>query len=299
MLAAVTAVSSAAVVILLAAPLSALTIGAGRVTVTGLGLLLLGRRRLRGTFGALRAGLGPRTALAAALLAVHFGTWIASLSLTSVVRSVTIVATQPLLAGFLARGLGDRVSWRLYVGGAIALAGTAIMVGVEPATSGPSSAWGDGLALVAAAAAAGYLAVGRSVREHVDLAGYLAVVHLGAGALLVLTVLVTGLPWATGPVGVDHLAAVVYLGLVPGIIGHGLLNWAVRHLPVHTVSLAILVEPVGATALAVLVLDHVIRGADVAGGLVILLGVAFAMVGRDDAAITRPPGRRWARFVRR
>ena len=283
MLAAVTAVSSAAVVILLAAPLAALTIAGGRVAVTGVGLLALGRRRLWQTWGSVRGELAPRTALAATLLAVHFGTWIASLSMTTVVRSVTFVATQPLLAGVLARLLGDRVSWRLYAGGAVAVAGTAVMIGGQSEVAGPNAAWGDALAAIAAAAAAGYLAVGRSVRARVDLAGYLAFVHLGAAALLGLTIVVFGLPLSNGPAQTSDWLAIVYLGLVPGVIGHGLLNWAVRHLPVHTVSLAILLEPIGATALAVVVLDRTVAGAEVAGAAIILVGVGLGVRGRRPA----------------
>lgn len=127
---AVAAISSAALMILLAAPLAALTIAAGRVGVTAVALAVIGGRRTKEAFRALRSRrLLVRTLLAAALLSVHFGAWIASLQMTSVVRSVTLVATQPLFAGLFARALGDRVHWRLYAGGAVALGGTALMVG--------------------------------------------------------------------------------------------------------------------------------------------------------------------------
>ncbi len=292
MLAAVTAVSSAAVVILLAAPLAALTIAGGRVAVTGVGLLAVGRRRLDRTWATVRRELASRTALAAALLAVHFGTWIASLSMTTVVRSVTFVATQPLLAGLLARALGDRVSWRLYAGGAVAVVGTAVMIGGASEVAGPQAVWGDVLAVVAAAAAAGYLAVGRSVRAHVDLAGYLAFVHLGAAALLGLTIVAFGLPLANAPAQTQDWLAIVYLGLVPGVIGHGLLNWAVRHLPVHTVSLAILLEPLGATALAVVVLDRTVAGAEILGAAIILVGVGLGLAKARSTVDAAPGARR-------
>lgn len=287
---AVTAVSSAAVVILLAAPLAALTIAGGRVAVTGLALLALGRRRLAATWSTVRRELAGRTALAAALLAVHFGTWIASLTMTTVVRSVTLVATQPLLAGVLARATGDRVSWRLYAGGAVAVAGTAVMIGGGDEIVGPQALWGDVLAVVAAAAAAGYLAVGRSVRAQVDLAGYLSLVHLGAALILGVTIVAFGLPLADGPVQTTDWLAVIYLGLVPGVIGHGLLNWAVRFLPVHTVSLAILLEPLGATALAVAILGRTVVGSELLGAAIIGVGVGVALWRARAADPLQPAG---------
>jgi drug/metabolite transporter (DMT)-like permease len=280
---AVTAVSSAAVVILLAAPLSALAIAAGRVGVTGVGLFAIGGRDTGRALEAMRARrLALRTALAAALLAVHFATWVASLHSTSVVRSVTLVATQPLFAGMLARSLGDRVSPRLYVGGAIAVGGTLVMLGGAEGGGGPR--WGDGLALVAAVAAAGYLAVGRSVRDDVPLPTYLSVVHLGAAVLLGLALLVSGGVVSRSPAGALDWLAVLYLGLVPGLVGHGLLNWAVRHLPVHTVSMAILLEPLGAAVLAAIVLAAPIGEAEMLGGAAILVGVAL---GIPRAAVSR------------
>ena len=274
---AVTAVSSAAVVILLAAPLSALTIAAGRVGVTGLGLLAIGGRDTGRALQAMRARrLAWRTALASALLAVHFGAWVASLQSTSVVRSVTLVATQPLFAGVLARALGDTVPMRLWVGGAVAIGGTLVMLGGS-AVWGSGPQVGDAQALVAAAAAAAYLAVGRSVRTEVSLPTYLALVHLGAAVLLGIALLASGGTVSRASPGAMDWLAVLYLGLVPGIVGHGLLNWAVRHLPVHTVSMAILLEPVGATALAAIVLAAPMGEAELVGGLAILVGVAFGI----------------------
>lgn len=284
---AVTAVSSAAVVILLAAPLSALTIAAGRVGVTGIGLLAIGGRRTGGALRALRSRrLAGRTAIAALLLAVHFGTWVASLHSTSVVRSVTLVATQPLFAGLFARLLGDRVPFRLYVGGAVAVGGTMVMLG-GGAELGGGPRVGDLLALVAAAAAAAYLAIGRSVRVDVPLPTYLSVVHLGASVLLWIALAVSGGSVSAGPAAAMDWVAVLYLGLVPGLIGHGLLNWAVRHLPVHTVSMAILLEPLGATVLAAIVLAAPVGSVEILGGLAILAGVAIGIPTRGNESSPR------------
>jgi drug/metabolite transporter (DMT)-like permease len=283
---AVTAVSSAAVVILLAAPVSALAIAAGRVGVTGVGLMAIGGRHTGRALRAMRPrAIALRTGLAAVLLAVHFGAWVASLHATSLVRSVALVATQPLFAGLFARALGDRVSPRLYLGGAIAIGGTLVMLGASGLEGGLRT--GDALALVAAAAAAAYLAVGRSVRADVPLPTYLSLVHLGAAVLLGLTLVATGGVVTHGPAGAMDWLAVLYLGLVPGLVGHGLLNWAVRHLAVHTVSMALLLEPLGATVLAAIVLSVPVGDAELLGGAVILLGVALGIPRVDGA---RPAG---------
>ena len=274
---ALAAISSAALVILLAEPLHPLVIATGRVAVTGLALALLGATAVPGLVRTVRADpvLAGRIALAGVLLGVHFGAWIASLSLTSVLRSVALVTTQPLFAGLLGRMIGDRASPRLYIGAAVALAGTIVLA--SPGTSGDGSFIGDALALAGAIAAAGYFAIGRSVRARVDLKPYLAAVHLVSAAVLAIAVVIVGAQWiAAGSEGSD-LLALVWLGLVPGVVGHGFLNWAVRHVPVHTVSLVVLLEPIGATALAVGMLDRPVTAIEIAGALVVLFGIALGI----------------------
>jgi drug/metabolite transporter (DMT)-like permease len=275
---AVTALSSAALVILLAEPLPPTVIAAGRVAVTGVVLLVLGARSLGVTWQALREpGARLRVAGASALLALHFGAWVASLGMTSVPRSVALVATQPLFAGIFGRLVGDRAPPSLYGGAGLAVVGTLLMVGGAEAEAAGGWNLGDGLALLAGAAAAGYLVVGRSVGQSLPLRPYLGLVHVGAA--MILCAAAPALEDELWPAGVTlaDLGAIVYLGLVPGVVGHGLLNWAVRSVPVHVVALAILFEPVGATVLTVLVLGHGVEVGEALGGGVLLLGVALGL----------------------
>ncbi len=275
----VLAVSSAATFILLAAPLPSLYIAAGRVAVTAVALLLLGHREVWRCWCAVRErpALGGRMVFAGVLLALHFGAWIASLGMTTVLRSTALVALQPVFAGVLGRFLGDRVSPWLYAGAAVSLLGTWVLVGGMSAAAG-GSLLGDGLALLGAAAAAGYLAVGRSVRSAVPLRAYLGGVHALAGLALLATAWIL-LP-ALAPMPPRTWLAVLYLGLVPGLVGHGLFNWVVRKTPVDRVSLAILLEPVGATALAWLVLERPVTSMEVVGAAVVLAGVGLGTIAR-------------------
>jgi drug/metabolite transporter (DMT)-like permease len=280
--AAVAAVSSAALFVLLAAPLPSGVIAALRVTVTALALAAVGWRGVGMLVRACRArpGLAWRIGLASALLAVHFASWIASLGMTSVVRSVALVSTQPLFAGLLGRAIGDRAPARLYAGACAAAIGAAIMAspaGATDAAAGPNAAVGDVLALAGAVAAAGYLVVGRSLKAIAPLPAYLAVVHAGAAALLATYCVVVGAAFDPPEAAASDYLAVVYLGLVPGVIGHGLFNWAVRHTPVHVVSLAALLEPVGAAMLAYLVLGSPVGAVEAAGAVVVLAGVAIGL----------------------
>lgn len=285
---AVLAISSAAPVIKLADPFAPETIACLRVSVTALGLWLV-------TWGAtakalrLLAGSGRDamlTIVAGLCLAAHFGAWIASLSLTSVVRSVALVSTQPLFAGLFAQLLGDRASPRLYVGTAIAVVGTLVMV--EPGTSDADApAWiGDLLALSGAVTGAVYLAIGRRVHQRLGdelpVEGYFVSVNLVCAAAMWLFVLARGSELSPdGVVWADWLA-IWWIGLVPGIVGHGLLNAAVRRLPVHTVSLAVLLEPAGAALFAWMLLAEVPALREGLGAVLLIVGVALGLPSRSQ-----------------
>jgi drug/metabolite transporter (DMT)-like permease len=288
----VLAISSAAAVIRLADPLGPEVVACLRVSVTALGLWLV-TSRASATSLRLLAGSGRAamlTIVAGLCLAAHFGAWIASLSLTSVVRSVALVSTQPLFAGLFARALGDRAMPRLYLGTAIAVIGTLVMVGPgTPSASG--SAWiGDLLALSGAVTAALYLAIGRRVHQLVgdelSVEGYFVCVNVIAAAALWLWVLASGAE--LGPLGVEwsDYVAILWLGVVPGIVGHGLMNWAVRRVPVHTVSLAVLLEPAGAALFAWLLLAEVPALREGAGAVLLIVGVALGLPGRAAAQAT-------------
>lgn len=280
--AAIGAISTAAIAIRLAAPLDSALIAAGRVTITCLALLLLTSRK---TLAAARLLVRARaaaglTVLAGLCLAVHFAAWIASLSLTSVVRSVALVSTTPLFAGLLARALGDRAPWQLYLGSLVAIGGTLIMV--EPGGGGEGSSYlGDALALLGAVAAAIYLALGRAVPRRCDeelpLEGYFVLVNAVAGLALWIFAGVRGLDVQPPGVEVSCYLALLWLGLVPGIFGHGALNWAVRRIPVHTVSLAVLLEPLGSALLAWPILAEVPTPREAIGALGLILGVVVGI----------------------
>ena len=66
------------------------------------------------------------------------------------------------------------------------------------------------------------------------------------------------------------------LALVPQLLGHMSLNWALRFLPATMVTIAILGEPVGASALAFIVLGELPTVLEVLGALLIFLGIGIA-----------------------
>jgi drug/metabolite transporter (DMT)-like permease len=209
--------------------------------------------------------------LAGAFLALHFGFWIASLQQTSVITSVVLVTTNPLFVALASPFvLRERVSAATWAGIGIATAGAALMA-AEDVGEGLGTVVGDLYALLGAVFGAAYLMIGRRARPQLSWARYVGVVYPVAAVLLVLSVLVAGEPF-TG-YSTKTFVMLGLLALVPQLVGHSAINWALAYVPAALVAVAILGEPVGATALAAIILKEMPSGFEIAGALLVLAGV--------------------------
>lgn len=209
------------------------------------------------------------------VLAVHFAAWITSLGLTSVAASVVLVTLHPVFVAVASRRLyGEGVGGLGMAGIVVALVGGLVITATD-AASGPSPLVGDLLALVGAAAAAVYFLAGRGYRRRLGLLAYVTPVYAASalvlGALLVLLPAPYGGPLAGYPPR-EH-AIFLALALFPMILGHTVLNWALRYVTAPVIATTILGEPLGATLLALVILREVPPAGVVAGGLLVLGGI--------------------------
>lgn len=217
-------------------------------------------------------------AVAAGLaLACHFLAWVAAVQRTSVIASAVLVTTQPLFVAAAGRVLlGERPTGRQLLGIALATSGAALLAGGDLRDAG--SLGGDALALLGAIFAAAYFLVGRRLRRtHSNLA-YVGVVYPVAAAALLAAVLASGHPLLGWPR--EAYGYIALLALVPQLIGHTSLNWALGSLSAVAVAIAVLGEPVGATLIAATLLDEPPTLVQLIGGATVLAGVAIALTGQ-------------------
>ncbi|MDH3294525.1 MAG: DMT family transporter [Acidimicrobiia bacterium] len=250
------------------------------------------------------AGVSPRSRLSSSrrirltvaglALAVHFATWLASLELTSVAASVTLVATAPLMIGLYFTVRGQPPTPATWVALLLALVGTAIIAtgdvsgqpivvdtvaGAEP-DGGPlglsRAIWGDILALIGAGAMAVYLIVGAELRRVLSTTAYTWRAYGVAAAGLAVGAGVARVPI----VGFDvqTWGAIVAMTAGPQLIGHTGLNHLLRRLGSLTVSLALLTEPVAATALVWLALGEVPPATSLLGAPLVLGAIALHLL---------------------
>lgn len=277
----------AAMLIRLAAEASPLVIGAYRLGIASAVVLPLALFTAPREVGALRRGELGLLLASGVCLALHFAFWITSLTYTSVASSVVLVTTTPLLLALLpVRWRGDPLTWQAVLGILLALAGTGAIAYADAGYAG-GALLGDGLALLGAAAMAGHRLLGRRLLGRMSLRIYVAAIYPVAGIVLLAGALTSGEPLAGfSPATYGALAL---LALLPQLVGHSTLNWALRRLSAVAVSAAVMAEPVGAAALAALFLGELPSWGVVIGGIAVLAGVYLTLVAeRADRRITAP-----------
>jgi drug/metabolite transporter (DMT)-like permease len=228
----------------------------------------------RGGFAKLRAmGSGDLLALAGVgvVLAVHFASWITSLSYTSVASSVIFVHVDPIFVAMVSHFLlGEKLSRRVALGIGVAFIGASVIAFGDLGV-GEDSLIGDALSIIGAVALGVYLMAGRRLRQRLDLTTYVTPVYAVSAAVLALGSVAVGVPLVGYDARVMLLFAVI--AIVPMIFGHTLYNWALKWVTAPVVSISLLGEPVGASILAFLVLGETLGSLTMIGGAVTLAGI--------------------------
>ncbi|MFC2011383.1 DMT family transporter [Chloroflexota bacterium] len=212
--------------------------------------------------------------LSGIFLALHFGLWISSLSYTSVATSVVLVTANPIFVAIASYFLfQEKLSKQIVLGIVISIIGS-VLIGYGNWSLGPRQLFGSILALLGALAVAGYLLIGRRLRRSIGLLSYVSLSYSSAAVLLLLSTLAFGYSL----VGYSNTTYIMFvlLAVVPQLIGHSSLNWSLLFIPATLVTIAVLGEPVVATALAFLILNEAPTISEISGGILILVGIFVA-----------------------
>jgi drug/metabolite transporter (DMT)-like permease len=230
----------------------------------------------------------PWIALAGIALGAHFATWLASLELTSVAASVTLVSTAPLLIALALLVTGRSPTRATWAAIALALTGTVIIAGGDLGAGG-DALLGDGLALVGAATVAIYLSVGQRLRATLPTPTYASRTYAVAAASLVPVIALAGIDlW-----GYDRTTWLAIGAMIvgPQLAGHTALNLLLKRLGSMTVSLALLTEPLGASLLVLVLFGQLPPLAAVVGSPLIVAGLLVQVVSNRPSPEPPPVGR--------
>ena len=204
-------------------------------------------------FKRLRPSEFASCALAGVCYAVHFGAWVWSLMLTSVAASTTLVTATPLVLALVGWLSGkDRPSRRLWLALSIAVCGISCISMADPG-SAESPFVGNALAFLGALGMVGYLLIGRGL-THLHPWVILSVASFVGGSTLLVAAALLGIPLI--PPTSDAFFWIVMATLIPQLIGHTALTYALRFASPTAVSMATVAEPAGAALLAWVILSE-------------------------------------------
>jgi drug/metabolite transporter (DMT)-like permease len=220
------------------------------------------------------------------LLAVHFGSWVPSVRLTTVAASTVLVSTQPLWSAAFARlFLGERLRRGVAIGIGVAFVGAVMISGFDFTLSARAFA-GDMLALTGAAAVAGHRIAALGPRRRLSLLPLVAVMYAVCAAVLVIVVLVSG----TRATGFEP-ETWLWMGLLalgPQLIGHTLFNLLLRDVDPTVLAAAIMGEAVGATLLSLALFGEIPPASAIAGGALLMTGIFVAVRSQPRRAVEAP-----------
>ena len=257
---------------------------AARLLIASLALTPIALRRHLKRIRALSRAETLLICLAGLCLALHFTAWVSSLQFTTVLVSVVIVSTGPIWVAILeVVFLRIRLSRLVIAGLLVALLGGAL-IGIplsasdgESAISQRDTLVGGGLALFGALTVSVYMLIGRVLRATLPVIPYVWLVYSVAAMLMLPVILATATP-VLGFSGEAYLVLLL-MGLVPQLLGHSSLNYLLEHFPAALVSMFSQMEPIGSAILALLLFRETPPEQQIAGSLIIIVGVIMASRG--------------------
>jgi drug/metabolite transporter (DMT)-like permease len=268
---------------LVAAP--ALAIAFWRNAAGAAALLPVLLTRERSTLTGLRLRDLRSSVVAGLFLAAHFAAWLPSLSMTTVAASIALVTTTPIWTALAARLSGVRLPAQVWWGLALAVAGAALIAGVDVTVSLRALA-GDGLALLGAIAAAGYVLAGAKARVRLSTSAYAVVCYSTCAVVVAAAALLVGIP-LTGFSARDWWL-IAGITVVAQLLGHTLFNLVLSTVGPTVVGLAILLEVPGALLVALVLLQQLPPLLALPGMVLVVVGVALVVRASRPVAATEP-----------
>lgn len=246
---------STAVIMIKASTVHPILLASLRLLVAALALAPLfmrDYRRHRGacTWSHFRDSLAP-----AVMLAIHFMSWIIGARMTPSANASLIVNLVPIAMPFsLALLAHERVTATELRATALALGGVILLTAADLNLS-PQYFWGDVICFGSMLFYAVYLTLGRKNRHFESIWLYLVPLYAVAGCLCLIVALFFVNP--IQPYSLQDALCILGLGLIPTVIGHSLINRAMKHFRGQAVSLVNMGQFVFAGILAYLLFREV------------------------------------------
>jgi drug/metabolite transporter (DMT)-like permease len=179
--------------------------------------------------------------------------------------------------------LKETISPRVIGAGAVALGGVALVLFFAPQQSGTNNWVGNGICVLAVLSWASYLLMIRKARQQ------FSTTQLMTCMTMVAAVVVTPIGLSTGKafdLTWQAFWLILFMSVANGMIAHSLIAWAQGKVPVATIALMQLSQPVLAVGWAYLILDESVRSIQLLGMAIVI--AAVAIIGLETARRQAP-----------
>jgi len=215
---------------------------------------------------------------AGALLAVNLLAFYESISWTSVAAATTLTQVQVVVVAVGGYYLfSESMDSRSVMGVVLAFAGIGVMflpsLLTRGALVGERPLFGNALSLLGSLAFAGYLLVGRSIRQQINLAPYIVILYTVTTGIVFGYALVNGTTLAVSAYPPREWLLFLGMAVSSGVITHVMVNFALKHLRSSSVSIVLLGFPAVSTLYAALLLGEIPDPITMVGGAVVLVGI--------------------------
>lgn len=207
-------------------------------------------------------------------LALHFATWITSLSYTTVASSTVLVSMHPIII-LIIKWLyyKKKIHFKIGISVLVTFIGSAVISYTGFGILASGELLGNGLAFAGAIAVSFYILIGERVRKEISVNSYTFIVYLMSSFFLLIFVTVGKRPLVGFPLKqwILFLALAVFCNL----LGHSIFNWALGYLDSSLVSIIIISEPIFASLWAIFIFSEIPKVKEIVGGVLIISGIIY------------------------
>tara|TARA_B100000579_G_scaffold211281_1_gene172637 strand:+ start:2036 stop:2788 length:753 start_codon:yes stop_codon:yes gene_type:complete len=203
------------------------------------------------------------------LLGFHFSTFFAGVQFTTIANATLFGTLAPVFTAIIDKVKGKTINRGIITGLVLSISGTVIIQTVDITRS--DYFIGNSLSLLSSFFMALVWIQGKKVRKSLGTITYSRNLFLIAAITILFIVIFSG--DSIFDFQKKHLAWFLFLGIVPSILGHNLLNYSIRYISPTAVSSVVLGEPIIASILGYFFFQEAIPKTSLLGGPLILFGI--------------------------
>jgi drug/metabolite transporter (DMT)-like permease len=211
-----------------------------------------------------------RIIFAGIFLGCHFACFFLGIRNTSIANATLLGCMAPIFTVFISTFQKKKINKMTYVGLIVAIVGGGIVQSGDISLNS-ANLFGNSIALLSALFLAITFVLAEEIRQETDNVVY------GRSLFFVASITVLLIATTAGDSILDFnivdIPWFLFLGLVPSVFGHNLLNYAVKYITPTAVSSVPLGEPIIASIFALLLFGEAIPIGALLGGPVVLIGV--------------------------